>query len=78
MIDWKMTNSHRWDLIEDKLVDRGGNLQATRPIPTPESRIFRWNTNPYAFDAGASGKREVSGTYFLLPYWMARYHRLFI
>ncbi|NQU54754.1 MAG: transcriptional regulator [Bacteroidetes bacterium] len=77
LIDWRMTNNHRWDLIEDELVDRGGNRQATRTIPTPESRIFRWNTNPYEYDTGSDGKREVSGTYFLLPYWMARYHKLF-
>ena len=77
LIDWRMTNSHRWDLKENELVDRGGNRQAIRPIPTLEARIFRWNTNPYEFDAGANGKREVSGTYFLLPYWMGRYHKLF-
>lgn len=77
LIDWRMDNSHRWDLVENELVDRGGARQATRPIPTPEARIFKWNTNPYALDAGNNGKREVSGTYFLLPYWMGRYHKLF-
>lgn len=77
LIDWRMNNSHRWDLTEDELVDRGGNRQATQPIPIPESRIFRWNTNPYEYDTGSNGKREVSGTYFLLPYWMAKYHKLF-
>lgn len=76
LIDWNMTNSHRWDLVENALVGRGGHRQATKPIPTPEARIFRWNTNPYQFDSGANGKREVSGTYFLLSYWMARYHGL--
>ncbi len=77
LIDWNMTNSHRWDLVENDLVGRGGQRQANNPIPTPESRIFRWNTNPYQFDSGVNGSREVSGTYFLLTYWMARYHHLF-
>ena len=77
LIDWTMTNSHRWDLVENQLVGRGRARQATTPIPTPEARIFRWNTNPYQFDNGVGGKREVTGTYFLLSYWMARYHGLF-
>lgn len=77
LIDWTMTNSHRWDLVENQLVGRGRARQATNPIPTPEARIFRWNTNPYQFDNGVGGKREVTGTYYLLPYWMARYHGLF-
>lgn len=77
LIDWNMTNSHRWDLVENKLVGRGKQRQATHPIPTPEARVWRWNTNPYQLDSGAGGKREVAGTYFLLSYWMARYHGLF-
>ena len=76
LIDWNMTNSHRWDLVENDLVGRGGQRQATVPVPTPEARIFRWNTNPYQLDSGANGSREVTGTYFLLSYWMARYHGL--
>ncbi|WP_185154594.1 ligand-binding sensor domain-containing protein [Flavilitoribacter nigricans] len=76
LIDWNMINSHRWDLTENQLVGRGGHRQASRPVPTPEARIFRWNTNPYQLDSGANGSREVSGTYFLLSYWMARYHGL--
>lgn len=77
LVDWKMTNSHRWDLVENALVGRGRQRQATQAIPTPEARIFRWNTNPYQLDSGANGTREVTGTYFLLSYWMARYHQLF-
>ena len=77
LIDWRMTNSHRWDLTENMIGGRGGAPQATQRIPTPESQIWRWNTNPHLFDTGSGGKREVSGTYFLLPYWMARYHNLF-
>jgi len=76
LIDWSMNNSHRWDLQEDPMVDRGGDKQATQPIPISESGISRWNTNPRKFDTGRNGTREETGTYFLLPYWMARYHNL--
>ena len=77
LIDWTMKNSHRLDLTIDEMVDRGGNKQATVPIPTPEGQISRWNTNPRKLDSGTNGAREETGTYFLLPYWMARYHKLF-
>ncbi len=77
LIDWRMENSHRWDLPIDEMVDRGGNKQATVPIPTPEGQISKWNTNPRKLDSGSSAAREETGTYFLLPYWMARHHKLF-
>ncbi len=77
LIDWRMENSHRWDLQKDPIVARGGNHQAIMPIPTQENGIFRWNTNPRQFDTGTGGLREETGTYFLLPYWMGRYHRVF-
>ncbi|MCY1719418.1 hypothetical protein OU798_03645 [Prolixibacteraceae bacterium Z1-6] len=77
LINWTMLNSHRWDLQEDRLSDRSNKRQATQPIPTPESGIWRWNTNPRQFDTGANGMEERSGTYFLLPYWMGRYYNLF-
>ena len=76
LIDWSMNNSHRWDLQKDPMVDRGGDKQAIRPVPIPESGISRWNTNPRKLDTGRNGTREETGTYFLLPYWMARYYDL--
>ena len=74
LINWSMQNSHRWDLPKDPLLSRFKRLQSTQPIPTPESGISRWNTNPKEFDAGNGGKTEESGTYFLFAYWMGRYH----
>ena len=76
LIDWTMENSHRWDLHKDPIADRFQKAQATRTISTPESGISRWNTIPRQFDTGRSGTREETGTYFLLPYWMGRYHGL--
>jgi hypothetical protein len=78
LITWKMENSHRWDLQEDQLTDRFGYRQATRPIPTPERGITKWNSNTYLYNTGSDGFSEDDGAFFLLPYWMGRYHGLII
>lgn len=77
LVDWSMENSHRWDLRRDPLADRGGRAQAMAPVPTPESGISRWNTNPKRLDVGRGGQTEESGTYFLFAYWMGRYYGFF-
>jgi hypothetical protein len=76
LITWRMENSHRWDLPEDQLTDRFGYRQAVRPIPTPERGISKWNSNTYIYDSGSDGSGEDDGAFFLLPYWMGRYHGL--
>ncbi len=78
LITWKMENSHRWDLPKDQMSDRFGKAQAIRPIPTPERGISKWNSNTYIYDSGSDGYGEDDGAYFLLPYWMGRYHGYFI
>jgi hypothetical protein len=78
LITWKMENSHRWDLPEDQLTDRFGYRQSVRPIPTPERGISKWNSNTYIYDSGSGGFSEDDGAFFLLPYWMGRYHSLII
>jgi hypothetical protein len=78
MITWTMENSHRWDLPEDQLHGRSGEAQSVRPIPTPEAGIIKANSNPRQYDSGPDGDYEDDGAYFLLPYWMGRYHRLLI
>ncbi|HEX5025438.1 MAG TPA: hypothetical protein VFV68_09200, partial [Agriterribacter sp.] len=79
LVGWSMDNSHRWDVQVDPLVGRGGSLQAVQPLPTPESNISRWNTNPKSLNAGrkANGEIEETGTYFLFAYWMGRYYNFF-
>jgi len=74
LIDWSVENSHRWDLEKDPLVDRGRRQQAVHAIPSPESGISRWNTNPKRLDVGRNGETEDSGTYYLFAYWMGRYY----
>ncbi|MBX2926025.1 MAG: hypothetical protein KF746_27770 [Chitinophagaceae bacterium] len=74
LIDWTMENSHRWDIQVDPLVDRGRKPQSLHPLPTPESGISRWNTNPKRLDVGRNGTTEETGTHFLFAYWMGRYY----
>jgi hypothetical protein len=78
LITWTMENSHRWDLPEDQLTDRFGYAQAVKPIPTPERGISKWNSNTYRYDSGSNGSGEDDGAFFLLPYWMGRYHGFFV
>jgi hypothetical protein len=78
LITWKMDNSHRWDLPEDQMTDRFGYRQSVKPIPTPERGITKWNSNTYIYDSGSDGYSEDDGAFFLLPYWMGRYHGLLI
>lgn len=74
LVNWTMENSHRWDIQTDPMVDRGRQKQAVHPVPTPESGVSRWNTNPKRLDVGNSGQTEETGTYFLFAYWMGRYY----
>ncbi|HWS00656.1 MAG TPA: hypothetical protein VN249_08585, partial [Prolixibacteraceae bacterium] len=76
LINWTMVNSHRWDLQHEQLSDRFGSTQATRPVPTPEANVWRWNNNPRQLDVGLQGTQEEDGSYFLVAYWMARYFGL--
>lgn len=77
LIDWSMENSHRWDLLHDPLPDRQGKAQSVMPVPSAESSVSRWNTNPKQLNSGQGGKTEEAGTYFLFAYWMGRYYGFF-
>jgi len=73
---WPMYNSHRWDIRKSTINDRFFKPQATKPIPTAERAISKWNSNTYQMDGGGDGLSEDDGAFFLLPYWMARFHKL--
>jgi hypothetical protein len=75
-IEWTVTNSHRQDVPRDALADRFGKNQALVVLPYDELPMSKWNGNPYRLDGGTGGRREDDGSYFLLPYWMGRYHKL--
>jgi hypothetical protein len=54
--------------------DRFERAEATRVLPNNERRATRWNSNPYVLDEGGNGAAETEGTFWLLPYWLGRYH----
>lgn len=70
---WPVRNSQRADVRLDPLTDENGRLQLDRVLPYNELALVRWNENPFVGDAGDSGV-EGDGVWFLLPYWMGRYH----
>ncbi len=75
-IEWTVTNSHRHDVPIDTLADRFNRKQALIVLPYDELPMSKWNGNPYRLDGGNGGRGEDDGAYFLLPYWMGRYHKL--
>jgi hypothetical protein len=75
-IEWDVRNSHRLDVAIDPLSDRFKRRQALIVLPYDELPMSKWNGNPYSLDGGNGGRSEDDGAYFLLPYWMGRYHHL--
>jgi hypothetical protein len=75
-IEWSVRNSHRLDVPVDPMSDRFKRRQALIVLPYDELPMTKWNGNPYSLDGGNGGRGEDDGAYFLLPYWMGRYHRL--
>lgn len=75
-IDWTVKNSHRQDVPRDLAGDRFKRPQALIVLPYDELPMSKWNGNPYNLDGGNGGRSEDDGAYFLLPYWMGRYHKL--
>jgi hypothetical protein len=74
-IVWTVRNSHRLDVPIDPRPDRQKRRQALIVLPYDELPMWKWNGNPYNLDGGGDGRAEDDGAYFLLPYWMGRYHR---
>jgi len=71
MIRWNIKNSQRKDLV---FLPPNFRNQYTREVLSPEEQpLRRYNANPFELDGGAGGRDELSGSEYLLPYWMARY-----
>jgi hypothetical protein len=75
-IQWTVRNSHRLDVPFDPMIDRHKRPQALIVLPYDELPMSKWNGNPYRLDGGDGGRSEDDGAYFLLPYWLGRYHGL--
>ncbi len=76
LIEWTVKNSHRHDVVFDPAADRFKRAQSLVVLPYDELPMTKWNGNPYTLDGGNGGRSEDDGAYFLLPYWMGRYHKL--
>jgi len=75
-IAWTVKNSQRADLEVARRRGRFGEKPSRRAIPPNERRVMKWNGNPFELDGGQEGRSEDDGTFFLLPYWLGRYHGL--
>jgi hypothetical protein len=76
LVDWPVRNSHRADVRLAPAAGRGGELESVDPLPADERSVGKWNSNPYRLDGGGEGLAEDDGAFYLLPYWLGRYHRI--
>ena len=74
LVDWPARNSHRLDVQFAREKDRGDRPQLTAALAPDERPVSKWNGNPYIPDGGGNGHGEDDGAFFLLPYWLGRYH----
>ncbi len=74
MIEWQARNSHRIDVQFRPNEDRFRRRELMEALAPDERAVAKWNSNPYIPDGGGDGHGEDDGAYFLLPYWMGRYH----
>jgi len=78
LIHWTVINSQRADIKMNATLDRNGHAETTTLLPASELPIMKWNSNPFAPDEQGEGRSEDDGGYFLLPYWLGRYHHLLV
>jgi hypothetical protein len=76
LIAWTVKNSHRPDIVLDGGPDRFRHPQTNTLLPPDERPVSKWNGNPFVIDGGNGGRSEDDGAFFLLPYWLGRYHNL--
>ncbi|MFN9911045.1 MAG: hypothetical protein ACK53L_00590, partial [Pirellulaceae bacterium] len=77
-------NSHRLDIVglqrahdeppgTERRPTRGYRVDG-KVLPVENRHFNHWNTDSWRLDYSGSGKELASGTVFLLPYYMGRYH----
>jgi hypothetical protein len=74
LIKWSVKNSQRHDVPLDTAPERHNRVQTSRLLAPDERRVMKWNGNPFQLDDQTDGCGEDDGAFFLLPYWMGRYH----
>jgi hypothetical protein len=75
---FEVRNSHRADVFVDPRASRHGHRALLEPLPIDERVPQKWNHDPYIANYGGDGRHEESGAEWLLPYWMAVYHKLIV
>ena len=75
---WTVKNSQRADLPRAPSRDRFREEQSLRVIPPNERCVMKWNGNPFQLDCNSGGRSEDDGAFFLLPYWLGRFHKLIL
>jgi hypothetical protein len=75
-IYWTVKNSQRVDLPRAPSTDRFRENQSLRALPPNERGVMKWNGNPFQLDYLSQGRSEDEGAFFLLPYWLGRFHKL--
>jgi len=78
LVRWTIENAWRKDIVVSRVLSPSRELQSEEPVRAAERRITQWDAEPYTLDGGEQAKAENSGTYWLLPYWCARYHGLMV
>jgi hypothetical protein len=76
LIAWKVTNSHRKDIALDHSLDRFRQPQSVMLLKPAERPVMKWNGNPFRIDSGGGGRSEDDGSFYLLPYWLSKYHKI--
>ncbi len=71
LVKWTLDLSRRGDLE----LDRFRQPQLRNWIPPDERAVMKWNGNPFRLDGGHNGTGEDDGGFYILAYWLGRYHR---
>ncbi len=79
LLGWPMENTHRLDVEMDPTPQAGDNHGWSRvdhrALPIDERAHVRQDRDAFKLNgAEGDGWTEHEGTFYLLPYWMARYH----
>jgi hypothetical protein len=75
LVKWTYDLTSRPGLQPDPALDRFNKPQTTTWLPPDERPVMKWNGNPFSLHGGNGGRGEDDGAFFLLPYWLGRYHR---
>lgn len=73
LVRWRVDNRDREDLRRVRAPELEA-VQTDRLPPPSERGVVRWDENPWVAVQGDGGETESDGVYWLLPYWMGRYH----